>query len=97
MENILRATIGTVVAIIFLGLAGIAGGYETHYKMNCEVVKIENNICYVEDERGECYGFEQKKDSYEVGDKLKVTFFTNCTDSNIYDDEIEKVKKVVDK
>ena len=91
MRKIKEVIIGMLlVGTIFVGM-GVVGGLETHYTMECKVISIEDKIVTIEDKTGECWEFASK--GYTVGDKCKVTFFTNSTDKR-YDDEIKKVEKI---
>lgn len=79
--------IATLAIVAFL----IIGHIESHYTTMATVTYI-NSDGYITaiDEDGEVWAFYG--DNFSNGDKVKLTFFTNCTDT-IYDDEIVKAVK----
>lgn len=79
--------ITTLVVVAFL----IVGHIESHYT-TIATVTYANSDGYITaiDEDGEVWAFYG--DNFLNGDKVKLTFFTNCTDT-IYDDKIVKVVK----
>ena len=79
------------VGAVIIALS-IVGTYETHYTMNGVVVASIGDEILVEDNTGNQWTFTG--DGYIMGDKVRLTFFTNGTDSNRKDDEIVKVKVI---
>ena len=87
-HNLIKAILIVTLAIVaFL----IVGHIESHYTAMA-VVTYTNSNGYVTavDKNGEVWAFYG--DNFSNGDKVKLTFFTNCTDT-IYDDEIVKAVK----
>lgn len=83
-------------AILFIAIfilpAGIAGNIDTHYKMDGIISSVNDEEIYVVDSTGEEWAF--KGNGFNVGDSVKITFFTAYTDSTRYDDEIDNVEKM---
>ena len=94
-EKIEDTVIGILLIGVFIFIMGVAGYIETHYTREATVIKINEDEIVVEDSIQHHWVFYGK--DYKIGDKIKMTMFNNYTDSNIYDDKIIKVKKVVDK
>ena len=94
-EKIEDTVIGILLIGVFIFIMGVAGYIETHYTREATVIKINEDEIVVEDSIHHHWVFYGK--DYKIGDKIKMTMFNNYTDSNIYDDKIIKVKKVVDK
>ena len=94
-EKIEDTVIGILLIGVFIFIMGVAGYIETHYTREATVVKINEDEIIVEDSIQHHWVFYGE--DYKIGDKIKMTMFNNYTDSNIYDDKIIKVKKVVDK
>lgn len=82
-----------ILAVVVLFICpGIAGWYETHYTIEAKVIDIEADGCVVvEDTTGNIWA--DYAEGFRIGDKVKVTFFTNYTDETRKDDIIEKIKK----
>ena len=80
-----------LIMITFVILPGIAGYIENHYTMTCVVDTINNDNVTVIDQTGNLWGFYG--DGFNAGDRVKVTFYNNTTNSTRYDDEIIKVEK----
>ena len=89
-QKVLETVVFIIGVIIFLFVVGRVGYFETHYEMECKVVKVKNNIITLEDSVG--FRWEVENDSLTIDDKCIVTFFTNDTDNRL-DDVIEKVEK----
>ena len=80
-----------VLSVLFV-MPGIAGFYENHYWNTGIVTSVVNETVTVEDTEGNEWDFIcDSKNDYSVGDKVRLRFSTNYTDSNIYDDEVENV------
>ena len=86
--NTLRAI---AIVIVFAILITIVGYVECHYTQDATITALEeNNEVVFVDARGEEWSFFG--DGYEVGQKVKVTFYTNHTDGCIYDDVVYIVR-----
>ena len=81
----------TVIVLLVLVTYGIVGSIETHYTRDAEIIGYENDVVYLEDASGEQFAFYGK--GYTKGDKVKVTYFNNCT-LNRQDDKVIKVKTI---
>lgn len=81
-----------LIAILAIVAFLIVGHIESHYTTMATITYINSNG-YVTaiDEKGEVWAFYG--DNFSIRDNVKLTFFTNCTDT-IYDDEIVKVVKM---
>ena len=88
-------TIALIIGlIIFILIIGRIGYWELHYKMDCEVVKIVDDVVTLEDGSGHLW--EVENTTLELGETYTVVFFNNDTSIRT-DDEIEEIKNVVDK
>lgn len=82
----------TIFCAVFSFYQGI--GYIEHsYTLECEICTVEKNYFEVVNHNGECYSFYADENKYKENQKVKVTFYDNNT-TNIYDDEIVKVKSI---
>ena len=79
-------------ALCFLVVPGIAGFAETHYSHTAIVSEVDGDEILIEDSTGNLWEYEGE--GYKVGDKLKVTFYTNLTDNTKRDDIITKIKRM---
>ena len=86
--NTLRAI---AIVIVFATLIAIVGYVECHYTQDATITALEEDdeVVFV-DARGEEWSFFGE--GYEVGQEVRVTFYTNHTDRNIYDDVVSIVK-----
>ena len=90
MKNNIIKTIGTIIGVtIVVLLMGIVGYLETHYEMECKVVKVTTTKTIFEDNAGCCWAIENTA-NYELNKTYTVLFNTMGTD-NRQDDEIEKI------
>ena len=82
--NILKVI---AIVIVFATLVTMVGYVECHYTQDATITALEEDdeVVFV-DARGEEWSFFG--DGYEVGQKVKVTFYTNHTDRYIYDDVV---------
>lgn len=64
---------------------------ESHYTREATVIGIIGNTVTVMDECGYTWAFEGN--DFNVNDKVKLMMNTMNTDSNIFDDKIEDVKR----
>ena len=70
--------------------------YENHYDKKATVISVYENIVTVKDDQDEEWQFEDNEKRYTKDDVVIMTMNSMGTIDNIYDDEIEKVKKIVD-
>ena len=83
-------TIALIIGfIIFILVVGRIGYWELHYKMDCEVVEIVDDVVTLEDGSGHLW--EVKDTTLKLGETYTVVFFNNDTSIRT-DDEIEKIK-----
>ena len=78
-----------IILIIMLFIFCMLSWYETHYEREATVYSIENNIVTVIDDYRNYWEFESE--GFNKGDRIKMLMDTMRTDSNIYDDEIQRV------
>ena len=93
MDKVKTALINAGLGLILL-LAFVLTGYnETHYSMTGTVVTTSYNgeVC-IEDTTGNLW--EVLETDYCRGDKVRMMFFTDGTDTTRKDDTIVKVKKI---
>lgn len=89
-EN-LQAILGIT---LFIALLMVCGRIENYYtRKDCVVSEVNNTEVTVIDKSGYewVYFTDNKDESPCVGTVVDLKMFTNCTDNNIYDDEIIKV------
>ena len=83
-------TIALIIGfIIFILVVGRISYWDLHYEMDCEVVKIVDNVITLEDSTGNLWEVEDI--NLELGETYTVVFFNNDTSIRT-DDEIEKIK-----
>lgn len=83
-------TIALIIGFtIFMLIVGRVGYLDLHYEMDCEVVKIVDDVVTLEDGSGHLW--EVKDTTLKLGETYTVVFFNNDTSIRT-DDEIEKVK-----
>lgn len=80
--------------IIFMIAVGRVGYWELHYEMDCEVVKIVDDIVTLEDSSG--YLWEVEDTVLKLGRTYTVVFLNNDTCARI-DDKVKEIKIGVDK
>ena len=85
---ILNAPIIYIIIVIIL--LGVFGYTASLYKMEVEVVSVEDNIATVCDERGLLWDIQA--DNLKEGEKYVATFHDNTTTGNIYDDKIIDIR-----
>ena len=85
------ALIGTIILAM-----GVAGSIETTYTMKAEVVESSATLATLKDTTGNLWEVYNLQDDncLTVGQKVKVTFHSNFTDSTREDDIIEKVRVI---
>ena len=79
-----------IIFVVFFLVPGFVGAVETHYTMESTVIETTANEIVVEDKTGNVWSFEG--DVYQVGEEVRVVFFTNYTDNTRNDDIIVRVK-----
>lgn len=85
--------IGSVIFLAFVVSTGfVVSETETKYRMNGIVDSVSGNEIVIEDSTGNLWLITG--DKFQVGEKVRVTFFTNFTDYTREDDEIVKVKRL---
>lgn len=79
------------IVTVFATLHAIASFVECHYTQDATIIalKEDDEVVFV-DARGEEWSFFGE--GYEVGQEVRVTFYTNYTDRYIYDDVVYIVK-----
>ena len=93
-QKVLETIAFIIGLIIFILIIGRVGYWDLHYEMDCEVVKIVDDVVTLEDNTGNLW--EVENTTLEFGETYTVVFFNNDTSIRT-DDEIEKIKNVVDK
>ena len=91
MTRVINALRVIAIVVVFAILVAIVGYVECHYTQDATITALEEDdeVVFV-DARGEEWSFFG--DGYEVGQKVKVTFYTNHTDGCIYDDVVYIVR-----
>ena len=91
MTRVINTLRAIAIVIVFATLVSIVGYVECHYTQDATITALEENdeVVFV-DARGEEWSFFGE--GYEVGQEVKVTFYTNHTDRCIYDDVVYIVK-----
>ena len=91
MTRVINALKAIAIVTVFATLVAIVGYVECHYTQDATITALEENdeVVFV-DARGEEWSFFGK--GYEVGQEVRVTFYTNNTDGYIYDDVVYTVK-----
>ena len=91
MTRVINALRVIAIVIVFAILVSIVGYVECHYTQDATITALEENdeVVFV-DARGEEWSFFGE--GYEVGQEVRVIFYTNHTDRYIYDDVVYMVK-----
>ena len=91
MTRIINTLRTIAIVTVFATLVAIVGYVECHYTQDATITALEEDdeIVFV-DARGEEWSFFGE--GYEVGQEVKVTFYTNNTDGYIYDDVVYIVR-----
>lgn len=91
MTRVINALRVIAIVVVFAILVAIVGYVECHYTQDATITALEEDgEVVLVDARGEEWSFFG--DGYKVGQKVKVTFYTNHTDGYIYDDVVYIVK-----
>ena len=91
MTRVINTLRVITIVTVFVTLVAIVGYVECHYTQDATITAVEEDgEVVLVDARGEERSFFG--DGYEVGQKVKVTFYTNHTDRYIYDDVVYIVR-----
>ena len=91
MTRVINTLKAIAIVTVFATLVTMVGYVECHYMQDATITALEEDdeVVFV-DARGEEWSFFGN--GYEVGQEVKVTFYTNNTDGYIYDDVVYIVK-----
>ena len=91
MTRVINTLKAIAIVTVFATLVAMVGYVECHYTQDATITALEEDdeVVFI-DARGEEWSFFG--DGYEVGQKEKVTFYTNHTDRDIYDDVVYIVR-----
>lgn len=91
MTRVINALRVIAIMTVFVTLVAMVGYVECHYTQDATITALEEDgeVVFV-DARGEEWSFFGE--GYEVGQEIRVTFYTNYTDGYIYDDVVYTVK-----
>ena len=91
MTRVINTLKAIAIVTVFATLLAVASFVECHYTQDATITTLEEDdeVVFV-DARGEEWSFFG--DGYEVGQEVRVTFYTNHTDGCIYDDVVSFVK-----
>ena len=91
MTRVMNTLKAIAIVTVFATLITMVGYVECHYTQDATITALEEDdeVVFI-DARGEEWSFFG--DGYEVGQEVKVTFYTNHTGRNIYDDVVSIVK-----
>ena len=78
-----------IILMIALAIFCMLSWYETHYIKEATVHSIRDNIVTVIDDYDNYWEFEAE--GFQEGNRVKMLMDTMHTESNIYDDEIQRV------
>ncbi len=87
---------GIVVIVLFIIVLAFCGHLERHYSIDAEVYKVENRIVTFKDKTENLWQYVDYNNEFIKGQKVKLSFYDNCTTNNRIDDEITKVKILLD-
>ena len=87
MTRVINTLKAIAIVTVFATLVAMVGYVECHYTQDATITALEEDgeVVFV-DVRGEEWSFFGE--GYEVGQKVKVTFYTNHTDRYTYDDVV---------
>ena len=91
MTRVINTLKAIAIVTVFATLVAMVGYVECHYTQDATIIALEEDgeVVFI-DARGEEWSFFG--DDYEVGQEIKVTFYTNHTDRYIYDDVVYIVR-----
>ena len=91
MTRVINTLKAIAIVTVFATLVTMVGYVECHYMQDATITALEEDgEVVLVDARGEEWSFFG--DGYEVGQEVKVTFYTNHTDRYIYDDVVYIVR-----
>ena len=91
MTRVINTLKVIAIVTVFATLITMVSYVECHYTQDATITALEEDdeVVFV-DARGEEWSFFGE--GYEVGQEVKVTFYTNHTDRYIYDDVVYIVR-----
>ena len=91
MTRVINTLRVIAIVTVFAMLVAIVGYVECHYTQDATITALEEDdeVVFI-DARGEEWSFFGE--GYEVGQEVRVTFYTNHTDRYIYDDVVYIVR-----
>ena len=91
MTRVINTLRAIAIVIVFAILITMVSYVECHYTQDATITALEEDdeVVFI-DARGEEWSFFGE--GYEVGQEVKVIFYTNNTDGYIYDDVVYMVK-----
>ena len=91
MTRVINTLKAIAIVTVFATLVTMVGYVECHYTQDATITTLEEDgEVVLVDARGEEWSFFGE--GYEVGQKVRVTFYTNHTDRYIYDDVVYIVR-----
>jgi len=87
---------GIALVTFLLIVLAFCGRIERYYSINAEVSKVENKVVTFEDKTGHLWQYIDYDNELTRGQKVKLSFYDNCTMNDRTDDEITKVKVLLD-
>ena len=87
MTRVINTLRAIAIVTVFATLVAMVSYVECHYTQDATITALEEDdeVVFV-DARGEEWSFFGE--GYEVGQEVKVTFYTNHSDRYIYDDVV---------
>lgn len=92
MKNYIAEILGFGSAFALMGLLIFMATQTKQYDQRCEILAKYGTLVSVVRADGNIYDFEDEEDVYNVGDKVIVTFDTNGSKEDVFDDKIVKVE-----
>ena len=91
MTRVINRLRAIAIVTVFATLVAMVGYVECHYTQDATITALDEDdeVVFV-DARGEEWSFFGE--GYEVGQEVKVTFYTNNTNGYIYDDVVYTVR-----
>ena len=91
MTRVINTLRAIAIVIVFAILITMVSYVECHYTQDAIITALEEDdeVVFI-DARGEEWSFFGE--GYEVGQEVRVTFYTNHTDGCIYDDVVYIVR-----
>lgn len=89
--------LSTLGFISFLGLTGLVGTFEGTYVRNATCTSCNENVYSFTDTCGYVWEWEaETNEVFNLNENYKL-IMDSCHSSSIFDDEIKKIKKSIDK